>query len=149
MTSNYSSHGWQAIREYPQPIVSSPTSRGGYENAASTLTLIGHLRRDQATSWWPSNWRHTSLYSDERPRSCTPLDLRQCPFRADGHGRNPHLSGAAIGSHLRCVGAASGRGSESNSRDSSASGLVRSDGSNVAGRRRYQREWWPIHTTRW
>ena len=48
-----------------------------------------------------------------------------------------------------CVGAASGRGSESNSRDGSASGLVRSDGSDVAGRRRDQREWWPIHTTRW
>ena len=33
--------------------------------------------------------------------------------------------------------------------DSRASGLVRSDGPNVAGGRRGQREWWPFYTERW
>src|SRR5258705_7786188 len=64
------------------------------------------------------------------------------PFRRELSFREGTFQAGPIGT--LAVGAASGRGSESNSRDGSASGLVRSDGSNVARRRRDQREWWPI-----
>ena len=128
-------------------LLSTPLGALRACNEATTGSGLGSLRESEPK--WRRRVGGTSgvpkgTMIDATARFGTAHDVRRGPPRADRHGRDAHLSRAAVGAHLRCVGAAAGCRCACDSGDRGTGGLVRSDGAHVAGGRSDRGEWRPV-----